>query len=121
MTLNIKDTFNLTGSNILSDDFIQNNDDILLLEKDIDLLIYIPSYMNWCYQNKEKDGNLICDFTINALAEHGRAKDNTSLLNFKYLCNNTQKELVYHFLLWCQNTFKFCNKTQIKRSLKHWE
>jgi len=120
MILDIKHIFNLTDENILSDDFIQNNDDVMWIEGEIDLLIYIPSYMNWCYANKEKDGNLICDCTIRAIAEHGRAKKNNRGLNFKYLCNIEQRTMVYDFLIWCSLTLDWCDKVQIERSLKYW-
>ncbi|WP_295421299.1 hypothetical protein [Sulfurovum sp.] len=121
MSLDIKSAFNLTDENIISDDFIQDNNDLMWIKKDIDLLVYIPSYMNWCLQHKERNGNLVCDYTINALAEHGRAKENSENLNFKYLCNKTQRGMVYNFLVWCKNTLKDCNEVQIERALKHWQ
>lgn len=120
MILDIKNIFDLTDKNILSDDFIQNHDDAVWLEGGIDLLIYIPSYMNWCYANKEKDGNLICDYTINAITGNGRAKKDNKNYNFKYLCNTEQRAMVYDFLIWCSFNLNWCDKVQIQRSLKYW-
>ena len=120
MILDIKHVFNLADENIISDNFIQKNDDAVWLEGGIDLLIYIPSYMNWCYEHKEKDGNLICDYTINAIIENGRAKKDNKNYNFKYLCNAEQRAMVYDFLIWCSFNLNWCDKVKIERSLKYW-
>lgn len=62
-------------------------------------MVYVPSYMIWVARNIEANGNLICDYTINALAEYGRAKKRkNSNLNFKHLCNKNQKKWFLEFL-----------------------
>ena len=82
---------------------------------------YMPSYMLWCVKNGDSDGNLVCDRTISALAEFGRAKDEMNHLNFKYLCNDRQKMVVYNFLNWCLSSLiLISNKDQVLRSIKNW-
>lgn len=118
----IEQAFCLTSETIISDDYIQNNPDLMWIKKQINLMIYVPSYMLWCLKNKESEGNLVCDFTLNALAEYGRAKDKeNSYLNFKYLCNTEQKGIVYDFIKWCKENLELINEKQIQRILKYWE
>ena len=79
----------------------------------------MPSYMLWCVKNGDSDGNLVCDHTISALAEFGRAKDEMNYLNFKFLCNDRQKVAVYNFLNWCFSNL-ICNEEQALRAIKNW-
>lgn len=117
----IKTAFNLTPETIISDDYIQNNQDLMWIKKDIDTLMYVPSYMLWCLKNKDSEGSLVCDFILKALAEYGRATDKeNSYLNFKYLCNLEQKSIVHYFLKWCEENIESINKEQLQRTLKRW-
>jgi hypothetical protein len=116
----IKSEFLISEENKVPDEFIISNPDVLWLEKEIDYMIYIPSYILWCLKNRDSDGNLVCDRTRSALAELGRAKDLTNHLNFKFLCNNKQKELIFHFLNWCLSNLLWCQKEQITRAIKNW-
>lgn len=122
ITSQIFKEFHLSVEDIVSDEFICENDDLMWIKSEIDYMVYVPSYMIWCLKNKEINGNLICDNTIHALAEYGRAKksDNTHL-NFKFMCSTQQKKLVCIFLSWCANNLDFCNTEQIERSIKHWQ
>ena len=122
ITSKILNEFHLSEGDLILDEFICENDDLMWIKSKINYMVYVPSYMLWCLKNRERDGNLICDNTISALAEYGRAKDsNNEYLNFKFLCSNQQKELVSLFLSWCSNNLEFCNKEQIERSIKHWQ
>jgi len=118
----LEEVFSLTSKTMISNEYIQNNPDLMWIKKRIDLMTYVPSYILWCLKNKESEGNLVCDYTLNALAEYGRAKDKeNSYINFKYLCNAEQKAFVYNFLKWCAANLEFINKKQLQRALKHWE
>lgn len=94
----IKREFFLSENNVVSDRFICDNTDLLWLKEEIDYMIYVPSYMLWCVKNGDADGNLVCDRTISALAEFGRAKNAENRLNFKFLCNDKQRFVVFSFL-----------------------
>jgi hypothetical protein len=122
ITSQILNEFHLSEDDIILDEFICENDDLMWIKSEINYMVYVPSYMLWCLKNRERDGNLICDNTINALAEYGRAKDlNNEYLSFKFQCSNQQKQLVRLFLSWCSNNLEFCNIEQIERSIKHWQ
>lgn len=113
--------FGLTSDVVVAGDYIEQNDDLMRLKGKIDYMVYVPSYMLWCVRHKELDGNLVCDRTINAISEFGRANDpDVDHLNFKYLCNNNQKSVVSGFLNWALVNLELCDEKQIKRSLKHW-
>jgi len=114
----IEDGFDLSKETLISDDFIIENDDLMWIKSEIDYMVYIPSYMLWCIRNKDKDGNLVGDNTISALAEFGRMKSSNT--SFKSHCSTEQKKLICLFLSWCEINLDFCNKEQIKRSLKQW-
>lgn len=119
----IEQVFCLTANTIISDEFIQDNPDLMWIKNEINLIEYVPSYMLWCIRHKkfEGEGSLIYDFTLNALAEYGRAKDKeNSYLNFKHLCNAEQKAVVYNFLKWCEANLEHINEKQLQRTLKHW-
>ncbi len=88
--------FSLTSKTMTSNEYIQNNPDVMWIKKRIDLMEYVPRY--------------------------GRVKDKeNSYMNFKYLCNAEQKAFVYNFLKWCETNLEFINKKQLQRALKHWE
>ena len=117
----IEIAFKISDENRVSDAFIEMNSDLMWLKAEVDLITYVPSYMLWCLAYKEKNGNLVCDHTIHALAEYGRANNpENNYLNFKGICNAEQIHAVKNFLLWCDENLELCNKTQIKRSLKYW-
>jgi len=122
ITSQILKEFHLSEEDVISDEFICENDDLMSIKSEINYMVYVPSYMIWCLKNKEIDGNLICDYTIYALSEYGRAKKSGSeYLNFKFLCSTQQKKLVWLFLSWCADNLDFCNTKQIERSIKHWQ
>lgn len=116
----IADGFDLSEGTIISDKFIIENDDLMWLQIEIDHMVYVPSYMLWCIRNKDKDGNLVCDYTISALAEYGRVKNTNNNAHFKFRCSTEQRELVCLFLSWCEDNLDFCNVEQIQRSIKQW-
>jgi len=117
----LEQAFCLTSETTITDDYIQKNPDLMWIKKKINLMAYVPSYILWCLKNIDSEGNLICDYTLNALAEYGRTKDKkNSYLNFKYLCNTEQKAVVYNFLKWCKENLGFINEKQLERALKHW-
>lgn len=113
--------FSLSSETLLPDSFIEKNDDLMWLEGEIDYLVYVPSYMLWCIRNGEKDGNLVCERTISAIAEFGRCKNSElSHLNFRFLCRDEQRAVVSSFLVWASNNLELCDNEQIKRSIKRW-
>jgi len=116
----IKHGFDLSDETIISDKFIVENDDLMMIKPGIDEMIYIPSYMLWCIKNKDKDGNLIGDYTIRTLAEFGRVKNSNNNIHFKFRCTTEQRDLVCLFLSWCESNLVFCNVEQIQRSIKQW-
>lgn len=116
----VKETFPLIMEKpIIESKFIEENPNILEISEDIDFLKVVPSYMLWVL--KYKDKYLVDDWLIDCLAEFGRSKNNESTyLNFKYLCNHKQIEVVIEFLEWCKKELIVCNVVQIDRSLKNW-
>lgn len=105
---------------VISDQFIEENEDIMMVPQDIDLMKYVPSYMLWSVRNKDK--KLVDQYTVNALAEYGRAKpDAREYLTFKYTCNENQIRTVINFLYFCRNEILVSDKEQIDRALKHWK
>ena len=117
----INKEFNLTPETVVSNDYIQENVDLMWVKEEINTLLYVPSYILWCIKNKEKDGNLVVVYTLNALAEYGRAKDeNNKYLNFKFLCNSSQRKAILNFLKWCEINLELNDEKQLQRTLKHW-
>jgi len=117
----LEESFCLTSEIIVPDEFIQNNPDLMWIKEKIDLIVYVPSYMLWCLKNREAGGHLVCDYTINALAEYGRSKDKENThMNFKHLCDVEQKAMVYHFLKWCEANLEFIDEKQLQRTLNRW-
>ncbi|MBM4206717.1 MAG: hypothetical protein FJ190_01455 [Gammaproteobacteria bacterium] len=104
----------------MSDSYIRKNKNILWVNDKIDLMAHVPNYMLWCLKNRD-EGNLICDYTISALAEFGRNKNpKDENLNFKFLCNKKQKEVVSRFLNWCYSNV-LCHEEKLSRTIKRWE
>lgn len=119
---NILEEFNLSEDDLISSSFISDNEDLMWIKADINLILYVPSYMVWCIKNKNISDSLIFDYTINAISEYGRCKDESNnYLNFKYQCTPEQIIIIVQFLDWCLNNLMFCDKLQIKRSIKHWK
>ncbi len=117
----IKQEFNLTPETVVPDNYIQENVDLMWIKEEINTLLYVPSYILWCINNKEKEGSLVVDYTLNALAEYGRSKNKeNSHLNFKFLCNSTQIKAIFKFLKWCESNLELIDEKQLQRSLKHW-
>ena len=100
---------------------ILSNPNLMEIEGCIELIRYVPSYMYWCASNPDREGELVFDFTVSALAEFGRCTDpQNSSLNFRYLCNAEQKAVVIDFLNWCKSELYLCNKAQIDRAIIKW-
>ncbi|BCD96478.1 hypothetical protein [Marinagarivorans cellulosilyticus] len=117
----IQEAFFPDGSVPIDDEFIEENADIAWLNEKMSLLILVPSYMLWCTRNRDSNGNLVVDGTVNALAEYGRSKKpEIEHLSFKFLCNSTQREVVLKFLQWCLTEELLVNEEQVQRACKHW-
>ncbi|MCW9027897.1 MAG: hypothetical protein OQJ80_03105 [Kangiella sp.] len=117
----INDAFFTDGATPTDDDFIEANTDITWQNERTDLINLVPSYMLWCARNRDVDGNLVIDYTVNALAEYGRSKNpNIEHLNFKFLCSSKQKLVVLQFLQWCLAEELLVNEVQVQRACKHW-
>src|SRR3990170_2209665 len=90
------------GSTEVPNSFIEANPDISGLTQPVDLRVIVPAYMIWCVRNADEHGTLIPDFTVEALAEFGRAKNpEIAHLNFKHTCSPQQRAIVAEFLRWC--------------------
>ncbi|WP_440877635.1 hypothetical protein [Thalassotalea sp. PLHSN55] len=114
--------FNLSDNDLVSDSFISENEDLMWIKSEINLMHYVPSYMIWCIKYNNSADNLVCDYTINALAEYGRRKETSSnYLNFKSKCSPKQTVIIVQFLNWCLNNLLICDKEQIERSIKRWQ
>lgn len=119
--LAIKDAFFTDNSEPIDDKFIEANTDITWQNQSTDLMNLVPSYMLWCVRNRDLNGNLIIDGTVNALSEYGRSKNpNIEHLNFKFLCNSKQRSVVLMFLQWCLTEDLLVNEVQVQRACKHW-
>ena len=91
------------------------------IEGEIELIRYVPLYMYWCASNSDREGELVFDFTVSALAEFRRCKDpKNSGLNFRYLCSTEQRAVVVDFLNWCKSELCLRNKPTIDRAIKKW-
>ncbi|POZ52254.1 hypothetical protein AADEFJLK_01729 [Methylovulum psychrotolerans] len=81
----------------------------------------IPAYMQWAVLNRDNYGQLVTDWTLNTLAEYGRAKSEESAhLNFKFLCTELQRLAVCSFLEWSLSALVIIPEEQVKRAIKHW-
>ena len=117
----IAEAFHLSENNVISEDYICSHPDPMGDISDLEPLQYMPSYMAWCVQNRDMDGNLICMYTINALAEFGRCKNpDLTYLAFKFRCSPEQKQAVIGFLNWSLANLPLENKEQIGRAIKQW-
>lgn len=77
--------------------------------------------MQWSVLNKDNYDQLVTEWTINALAEYGRAKsDKAEHLNFKFLCSESQRLAVCAFLEWCLSELMVVHEEQVKRAIKRW-
>ncbi len=104
---------------LIEDDFIKNNQDIMEINGDVLSFKLVPAYMLWIIKNK--DSELVDMYTVNALAEYGRTniKDN-DYFNFKWRCNEEQRNVVAFFLKWSMKEILTAEVRQIERALKHW-
>lgn len=85
------------------------------------LLALIPAYMQWAVQNRDNYDQLVTDWTLNALAEYGRAKsEQAEGMNFKFLCTEPQRRAVCAFLEWSLSALMVVQEEQVKRAVKHW-
>ena len=113
----IHNAFNILPVNIVTDEFIEENPNLMEIGSEFEESEYIPSYMLWCVRKKTDTGSLVFDFTINALAEYGRMKGEKT---FKSKCSPVQKSVIREFLLWCSGVVVGCNENQIERTLRRW-
>ena len=117
----IQEAFFTDGAVPITSEFILKNPDLMWLKNKEDLLVLVPSYILWCTRNRDSNGNLVIDGTINALAEYGRSKkEEIEHLNFKFSCKPNQREVVYSFLKWCLDEELLVDEEQIERAIKHW-
>ncbi|MFG6458193.1 hypothetical protein [Roseateles sp. BYS96W] len=99
---------------------IEEHAHLLLHGNAPDLLKTIPAHMAWCLRNPEST-SLVIDYTIDALANTGRAKSPVpSWLDFKHRCSTEQRRVVADFLHWCLDTDRLVDRQQTERALKHW-
>lgn len=106
---------------ILSDDEIRETQNPMELPNNHSLIDAVPCYMLYCAKNPEDD-SLVAYHTVNALAEYGRAKDpENEYLNFKFLCDDTQRAAVSSFLAWAKGPPSYEDEDQIDRALKRWK
>ena len=104
---------------LIEDDFIKNNQNIMEISGDVQYFKVVPAYMLWSIKNK--DSELVDMYTVNALAEYGRTKiKDNDYFNFKWRCNEEQRNVVASFLEWCMNEILTAEVEQIERALKHW-
>lgn len=103
-----------------SDEFIEANPDLSLLEEPADFQFLVPAYMAWCVRNGHRPEELVHDYTLRALAEFGRAKSTAAHMNFKQSCSSGQRKVVAAFLRWCLNPELLLDAEQAERSLKRW-
>ena len=104
---------------LIKDDFIKNNQNIMEISGDVQYFKVVPAYMLWSIKNK--DSELVDMYTVNALAEYGRTKiKDNDYFNFKWRCNEEQRNVVISFLEWCMNEILTAEVEQIERALKHW-
>lgn len=117
----IERTFGITEESRISNDFIVSHPNPMWDVRDFDPVTQLPSYMAWCVEHGNGDGNLICAGTINALAEAGRSKNpEIAHTSFKFSCNDQQKFLVVQFLYWCLGNLEHEDDDQIVRAIKQW-
>ena len=103
----------------ISDQFIEENPNIMELRNEPDLLSYVSAYMIWCVRHKDRA--LVDMYTVGCLAEYGRCKDpGNDYLNFKHRCTDEQKKVVHEFLQWCSSEILTSDTMQIERALKNW-
>ena len=100
---------------------IRSNPDPMELPGDTDLRALIPAYMHWVVQNKDNYDQLVTDWTLNALAEYGRAKTGAPQhMNFKFSCTDQQRLAVCAFLEWSLSALMVVHDGQVERAVKHW-
>ncbi len=117
----IRTEFSL-NENSVTDEFIAKHADIMWINEEIEYMVYVPSYMLWCLKNKDNEGSLVFDYTVNALAEFGCSKNpKIKRLNFKFLCDDKQKKVVCKFLNWCQSSLLLKHEEQLDRAIKNWD
>lgn len=108
-------------ANKFSDEFIEENPDVLQLHESVDPHVAVPAYMAWCARNGHKRAELVQDYTVNALAVFGRSKNSgIACLDFKHRCTLEQKEVVLKFLRWYLAPALLVDTEQVARSIKRW-
>jgi hypothetical protein len=104
----------------LTDDQIKATKDPMELPDRLPLIDVVPCFMLYCAKYPEDD-SLVAYFTVNALAEYGRAKDSDNdYLNFKFKCDDHQKDAVAAFLIWAKGAPNYEDEDQIDRALRRW-
>jgi hypothetical protein len=116
----ISDAFPGAGD-AFSDASIESIQDLAALEGLPSFHVAIPAYMAWCVRNAHRPEVLIHDYTVRALCELGRSKNqDIKHLNFKFYCSPKQKATVIGFLRWCLQPALLHHAEHIERSLKQW-
>ena len=104
---------------LITDEFIKTNQNIMEIDGNVQHFKVVPAYILWSIKNK--DTELVDMYTVNALAEYGRTKiKDNDYFNFKWRCNEDQRNVVVAFLEWCKNEIVTSEVEQIERALKHW-
>ena len=118
----ILQAFALPPDGVLEDAFISDNPNLMELAQPVDWMCIVPVYVAWVLRHRESEGNLVCDWTMNALAEFGRAKDpGNATLNFKFLCSPAQRLVIVRFLSWSCANLQFVDERQIDRAIVQWQ
>ena len=106
---------------LVSDDQIRETQDPMELLDPESLLRVVPCYMQYCIEYPDDD-SLVALNTVNALAEYGRSEDpSNSYLNFKFLCDQDQREAVVAFLIWAKGPPHYEDESQIDRAIRNWQ
>lgn len=118
----IEDAFPGSGQlSVQSDSEIGENANPMELSDSHDLFAMLPAYMQWVIRNRGNYDQLVTDWTLNALAEYGRARaDAANNTNFMSLCSGAQRRAVCNFLQWSLSTLYGVQAQQIKRAMKNW-
>lgn len=103
------------------DDKIRENQNLMELPDSSELLAAVPAYMQWAVRNQDNYDQLVTDWTLNALAEYGRAKAETSEhMTFRFLCSEQKRLAVCAFLEWSLSALMVVHEEQVRRAIKHW-
>ena len=115
------ESFPVLKQGLVSEIEIIEESDPLMLESDLTCFEILPHYLLWCVKHPE-DNDLVSDGVLHAIAEYGRCKDpNNNYLNFKYCCNEQQRNTILNFLIWFAKNYLVYDKEQYKRTFRRWQ